>query len=203
MRHTAVVPTDTAQQSTSMPRLSRANPEIVAGANPDPLVQTQRELGLVIANGGWTPSEPHEYTTVRHQIASFRFPHNTAHLKPVYQGRAKFTGIVGNIGGHVRFAATPDTPVELSKELLSGQRLYATKEMWRQMGMRIIFARDDRVAYALADAKTLKDVFPTMLEADRHKLQDGEAALVEIEKAGNQRFFRLFSVFDSRFLPRY
>ncbi|KAF6766992.1 hypothetical protein PSEUBRA_001755 [Kalmanozyma brasiliensis GHG001] len=191
-------PTNAGPSVTRKRGKSRAvDPISVQAASP-----VASDHGLVLADPNYVPPFQPGSTPIQHKISRFRFPNRTPLLRPPSAGRASFTNIVDRGGGYVRYAVDPELATSISTPLLSGQRLIATKDMWRRLGMRVVFAKDNRIAYALADPKTLKQAFPTMADEDKIKLSEDRAALIEIEKDGTGNFFRLFGVLDPKVLGR-
>ncbi|TKY90362.1 hypothetical protein EX895_000360 [Sporisorium graminicola] len=111
-------------------------------------------------------------------------------------GTVKFFGVTDGTYNTARLATHPELATRLSLAPLSNQKLNVPKNMWKSMGLRLLFAQSTEVAFALIEAQMLKSAFPTMLDEDKQKLQDGNVTMIKIEKKQRTYIYRLFSVLN-------
>ncbi|CBQ69770.1 conserved hypothetical protein [Sporisorium reilianum SRZ2] len=154
--------------------------------------------GEVLADPDVVLPSREEFTDVQKKVADYQLPYRSLYLKP--KETAKFFNIIGKNVGTVRLAADPGLATKMTFVPLSNQKLTADRGLWKRLGMRILFAQNENIAFALVDAQLLKSAFPGMLLEDRQKLLDGTVALIKIEKLKRSYAFRLFSVVNVDFL---
>ncbi|CDU22086.1 uncharacterized protein SPSC_00716 [Sporisorium scitamineum] len=162
----------------------------------------KKSRGLVFADKNFVPPEKDEYTLLQHFISNYRLPSKSPFLRHYLDGTAKFYSVLGKSYGITRLAAESDLATKMSLVPLSNQKLVAQNGMWKNMGLRILFAQNDEVGFAMVDAQILKRAFPQMLEEDKEKLPDGTVAMIKIERWAKSYTCRLFSVLNLDLIKR-
>lgn len=184
--------------------LRAAHPDMVAEARRFEKGQVYPPLhGVLYAEKGWRA--PTQLTPLQYRLSKFRWGRAAHWLKPTGEGRARFYGALHKVDrnqGLIRYEKDPGLVDRMSAQPLSGNWLVARRNAWKEANLRIIFAQSDARAYGIIDGQILKQMFPTLSEADRTKLKDGEVAILEIDKPQARGFtYRLHSVLDMTFFP--
>lgn len=153
------------------------------------------------ADEDWQP--PEGRTVLQERLGSLRFPFHSRYLMPPRSEKARFYGAVRRSSGQglVRYSADPGLAQRITLARLSGHRLVGSRDVWRKLNLRILFAATDIVAYGVVESQLLKGFFPTLSRVDRNLLPDGTAAIIQIVKAGRRGYwYHLHGVFDPTFL---
>lgn len=156
--------------------------------------------GAIIADNSWNP--PYPRTFFQERIEKAGFAPKSELLQPRTEGKARFYGAIQkgtSTRGLLRYASVPDLAAQMTLVRLSGKRLLALRDVWNRIGLKLLFAQTDNVAYGIADARLLKGFFPRLSEEDKQKLPDGQVAIIQVEKVGKTYQYNLYGVLDSAF----
>ncbi|SPC66249.1 uncharacterized protein UHOD_07692 [Ustilago sp. UG-2017b] len=156
---------------------------------------------MVIGDNYWSP--PPNKTVLQVKINHSRILPGNNLLNLREKGVAKFYNAAGGRPGDqalIRYARFVDLTKQMPLKPHSTDTLHADRTVWNKTGLRILLVQSPVVAYGIADAQLVKDVFPGLSAKDQEKLPDGSVAMIQIEKRGKRGYiYQLYSVFNPEF----